>query len=99
MTRKYVTYTHEIAPGLLLTVETLETWYRDEGQKFPDDQRLEGVVLHALGHDIDLLWELPPSREPYAWLEETNPEGLRLVDLTLVEGKQVERAVPESEAA
>jgi hypothetical protein len=97
--RKYVTYSHEIAPGLLLTVETLEESYQDVTGRFLEDQRLEGAFLRALGHDIDLLWNLPRHREPYAWLEETNPEGLRLVDIALDRGKQVERAVPESEAA
>jgi hypothetical protein len=61
MTRKYVTYTHEIAPGLLLTVETEERAYFDNGQRFGDEY-LQGATLNAFGTEINLLWTWPWRR-------------------------------------
>jgi hypothetical protein len=98
MTRKYVTYTHEIAPGLLLTVETEERGTYEGLQFLVDDQLLEGATLSAFGQEINLLEGRPWDRDPLCWLDSDHPEKARLVDLALVKGKRLEKSMERAAA-
>jgi len=98
MIRKYCTYSHEIAPGLLLTVEAELRTYRENGQIFVDDFYLEGAKLSVFGEEVDLLKGCPHNREAVLWLDEVHPEKARLVDLAMDKGKVKEIPLMERAA-
>jgi hypothetical protein len=99
MSRTYQTYTHELAPGLSLTVEIVAQGYTENGQYFPQDDLLEAAKLNACGIPVDLLEGMPYNRDPWLWLDKEQPERARLIDLCMSKGKVSERAMSEAEAA
>ncbi len=100
MTRTYSTYTHTLAPGLVLTVEGESRGYWEGWNYYEDEFILESAKLAVFdGEPVDLLEGLPRGRDAYCWLEEAHPDKFLLVDTAMEKGARKDVAPDAREAA
>lgn len=92
----FQTFTHELAPGLLLTVQGESRGYWEEGRYYEDEMILDAAILDAFGAVVDLLEGCPMNEDAYFWLAKAHPQKSALVDLAIEKGRMTERDI-ESE--
>lgn len=98
--RIYTTYTHPLAPGLVLTVEGESRGYWEGWHYFEEELIVESAKLSLFdGEPLDLLEGFPRGRDAYCWLMEMHPDKARLVELAIEQGARKDVTPEAREAA